>query len=632
MTDRTAPEAAGTPLPPDFEGNQSSWYEAVAKVFARVSKKDIADVPTDVWKKLIKTTYDGVDVRPLYTRADDLAEAPAPAEFPFVRGAQLRETDRAGWGVMETFGRGDATAANDFSAKNINEALLSALANGTTDVRIDFRDNLTAADLATVFDGVYPDLAPLYLEAGADLPEVAEALYEFVDKAEVSNPDSIDITLSAAPLTCTFAGIDSVDMDKAVELAVAAARRPGNVRAFLVDAVVFSNLGATDTQEIGYALSVGVTYLRALVDAGLTPAEALGQIAFRFTATDDQFNTIAKIRAARALWARVAEVLGAPEAGAAPMHMVTAPVMFSQRDPWVNMLRCTVASFAAGVGGASSVEVLPFDYAVVGGQPGVTHTFKTRIARNTNLLLLEESHLGYVADPAGGSYYVEELTSEMGNRAWEIFQGVESADGFVKAEPTIREAIDEAWEQRRADIAHRRTKVTAINEFPNLLEAPLSPAARPAAEPIRRWASDFEALRNRSDDFLAANGERPKVALLPLGPLAKHNIRTGFTTNLMASGGIETINPGQVVPGEDAFAEAAQAAPIVILCGADGEYAASGSAAVEAARAAGAKEVLLAGPEKIFAEAEGDARPDGFLTMNIDAVAELSRLLDALGA
>ena len=120
--------------------------------------------------------------------------------------------------------------------------------------------------------------------------------------------------------------------------------------------------------------------------------------------------------------------------------------------------------------------------------------------------------------------------------------------------------------------------------------------------------------------------------MLPLGPLAKHNIRTGFTANLLASGGIETLNPGQVVPGEAAFDEAAKAAPIVVLCGADGEYSASGAEAVKAARAAGASEVLVAGPEKLFADAEGDARPDGYLTMNIDAVAELSRLLDSLGA
>ena len=391
-------------------------------------------------------------------------------------------------------------------------------------------------------------------------------------------------------------------------------------------------MGANNIQEIGYSLAVGVAYLRALTKAGLSAEEALGQISFRFAATDDQFDTIAKFRAARVLWARVAEVIGAPESGRAPMHAVTAPVMFSQRDPWVNMLRVTVASFAAGVGGASSVEVLPFDYAVVGGMPNVSKTFKARIARNTNLLLLEESHLGYVADPAGGSYFVEDLTEEMADKAWEIFTGTEAAGGFTSAEADIRAALDATWEKRRADIAHRRTKVTAINEFPNLAEAPLAPEARPEGDPIRRWARDFEALRNRSDDFLAEKGNRPLIAMLPLGPLAKHNIRTGFTSNLLASGGIAVANPGQVVPGEAGFEEAVKASPIVVLCAADSEYEASGQDAVKAARAAGAKEVLVAGSEKSFANAAEDARPDGYLNMTIDAVAELSRLLNELGA
>ena len=627
MTDRTAPNAAGTALPPDFEEQQASWFKAVAGVFARTRKQDVADVPLDVWKKLNTTTYDGVEVRPLYTRADDLAEAPAPGQFPFTRGARLNDADGAGWGVRETFGR----TGSGFAAE-VNEALIGALTNGTSAIRLDLRNGLTAADLPALLKGVYLDLAPIAIEAGENVAEAAEALFALVDAADVKDPEALDIELSAAPLTSLYTGAAEVSLEKAVELAVANAKRPGSVRTLLVDGVAFANLGATDAQEIGYALAVGAAYLRALTGAGLSVEEALDQVSFRYSATDDQFNTIAKFRAARTLWARVAEVSGAPDHGCAPNHAVTAPVMFSQRDPWVNMLRVTVAAFAAGVGGATTVEVLPFDNAIHGGQPGVSRSFAARIARNTNLLLLEESHLGFVADPAGGSYFVEELSDEIADRAWKVFTDVESYGGIETAADHVRENIDAAYEARRADIAHRRTKITAINEFPNLAEAPLAPEARPVNERVRRWAADFEALRNRSDDFLAAQGRRPQITMLPLGPLAKHNIRTGFTANLLASGGIETLNPGQVVPGEAAFDEAAKAAPIVVLCGADGEYSASGAEAVKAARAAGASEVLVAGPEKLFADAEGDARPDGYLTMNIDAVAELSRLLDSLGA
>lgn len=627
MTDRTAPNAAGTELPPSFEDEQSSWLKAVAGVFARVRKQDVADVPLDVWKNLIKTTYDGVDVRPLYTRADDLAEAPAPGIFPFTRGARLNDADNAGWGVRETFGR-----EGSVDAKEVNEAILNALTNGTTAIRLDLRNGLGAGDVATVLKDVYPELAPISLQAGAQLPAALDALTAYLDGADVKDPANLEIELSAAPLTSLYTGAEDITLDQAVELAVAAAKKPGTIRTFLVDGVAFANMGATDSQEIGLSLAVGVAYLRAMTGAGLSTEEALNQIAFRYSATDDQFNTIAKFRSARELWARVAEVAGAPGLGSAPNHAVTAPVMFSQRDPWVNMLRGTVAAFAAGVGGATTVEVLPFDAAIKGGQPGVSRTFASRIARNTNLLLLEESHLGFVADPAGGSYYVEELTDKLSEKAWKVFTDVEAYGGIETAADRVREDIDAAYEARRADIAHRRTKVTAINEFPNLAEAPLPKEARGADERVRRWAADFEELRNRSDDYLAEQGRRPQVALLPLGPLAQHNVRTGFVANLMASGGIEVINPGQVVPGEATFTETAQAAPIVVLCGTDKEYGASGAEAIKAAREAGATEVLLAGPEKLFADAEGDARPDGFLTMNIDAVAELSRLLNSLGA
>lgn len=627
MTDRTAPNAAGTELPPGFEDQQASWHKAVAGVFARVRKQDIADVPLDVWKNLIKTTYDGVDVRPLYTRADDLAEAPAPGLFPFTRGTRLQDVDHAGWGVVETFGR-----EGSGDAREANEAVLNALANGTTAVNLDLRGDLGPDDVATVLKGVLPELAPISLQAGSRLPEALEALNGYLEEAGVEKPENLEIELSAAPLTSLYTGADDVSLEQAVEMAVDAAKRPGTIRTFLVDGVAFANMGATDSQEIGLSLAVGVAYLRAMTGAGLSVEEALNQISFRYSATDDQFNTIAKFRAARELWARVAEVAGAPGLGSAPNHAVTAPVMYSQRDPWVNMLRATVAAFGAGVGGATTVEVLPFDAAIKGGQPGVSRRFATRIARNTNLLLLEESHLGFVADPAGGSYYVEDLTDQLAEKAWKVFTDVEAYGGIETAADRVREDIDAAYERRRTDIAHRRTKVTAINEFPNLADPPLPKEAREPVERVRRWAADFEALRNRSDDFLADKGDRPQVALLPLGPLAQHNVRTGFTANLMASGGIEVINPGQVSPGDEAFAKAAQAAPIVVLCGTDKEYAATGADAVRAAREAGASEILVAGPEKAFADVDADARPDGYLTMNIDAVAELSRLLDSLGA
>nr|WP_245797326.1 methylmalonyl-CoA mutase family protein [Corynebacterium aquilae] len=595
----------------------------MAGVFARVQKKDVADVPLDIWKKLIKTTYDGIDVRPLYTRRDELAEASVPGKFPYLRGTRSADSEAAGWGVAETFGStGDVKAANAL--------LLGALTNGATDIIIDLENGLKASDLQALLEGVYLDLAPIRLKAGADVAEAAQALYDLVDAAGAADKSVIE--LQAAPLTAGFDDSATVSLDEAIALAKAAKDRAGSVRAITVDAVSLSNQGATDAEEVGFALAAAVEYLRKLTDAGLSVKEAAHQLSFRYAATDDQFAQIAKFRVARALWARVCEVVGDTEDAVAPQHAVTAPVMFSQRDPWVNMLRSTVAAFAAGVGGASDVEVLPFDAAVKGGLPGTSRGFAHRIARNTNLLLLEESHLGHVIDPAGGSYFVEALTDELADKAWAVFTDVEAKGGFIAAteDGTIQSILDKSYEAQRNDIAHRVKKVTGINEFPNLSEKPLPADLRVEPAGVRRWAAEFEALRNRSDAFLEAKGTRPQAGLIPLGPLAKHNVRTGFATNLLASGGIEALNPGQVVPGTPEFDEAAKAADIAVICGTDAEYAESGEEAVKALRAAGVKHVLLAGAPKSF---EGAANaPDDYLNLKIDAAATLADLLTTLGA
>ncbi len=339
--------------------------------------------------------------------------------------------------------------------------------------------------------------------------------------------------------------------------------------------------------------------------------------------------TIAKFRALRRLWARVAEVVGEPDAGAARVHAVTSMPMMAQRDPWVNMLRTTVAAFGAGLGGADTVLVAPFDAAIPGGLPGTSASFARRIARNTQLLLLEESHLGRVLDPGGGSWYVEDLTEQLAETAWQHFQQIEANGGFADARDFVAAKIAEVRETRADDISHRRTAITGVNEYPNLDEAPLPHDG--STSTVARYAAGFEALRDRSDAHLAATGARPQVLLLPLGPLAEHNIRATFATNLLASGGIEAVNPGAVDAARVADAVTAAGGPAVaVICGTDARYQAEAAGIVEAVRKAGVTRVLLAGPDKAVAEA--DPKPDDYLTAKIDAVGALSDLLTRLGA
>lgn len=597
-----------TDAPNTLIEKQQAWYKAVAGVFARVQKKDVADIPLDIWQKLIKTTYDGIPINPLYNRADELDEAALPGVFPYRRGAAGVGQENQGWGVAESF-----------DEKSTNQQVLDSLYNGTTNLVIQ-----GSADIATLLNGVYLSLCPVRLFAGVRTVEQAKALFAIADRQQ-ETPQLIE--LGATPLTSMVNGGATISLDDTIELAKQAAQRD-NTRAILVDAVTFSNQGATDAEEIGLALAAGVEYLRALTDAGFTIEQALDQISFRFATTDEQFAQIAKFRAARQLWARVAEIVGAPEHGTCPQHALTAPVMFTQRDPWVNMLRSTVAAFAAGVGGATDVEVLPFDWAIPGGLPKTSRSFARRIARNTNLLLLEESHLSHVIDPGGGSYFIEAFTTQLADKAWDVFTSIEAEGGLQQAiaAGTVAKLLDDAHEAQRKDIARRIKKITAINEFPNLAEAPLPVDLRVEPSRVRRWAAEFEALRNRSDAYMEVRGTRPTAVLIPLGPLAKHNIRTGFATNLLASGGIEALNPGQVTPGTEEFTTAAKSAPIAVICGTDQEYDATGKDAYEALRAAGVDTILLAGsPGHEF-------EPDGYLNMKIDAAATLAELLTKLGA
>ncbi|MEW5811735.1 MAG: methylmalonyl-CoA mutase small subunit [Actinomycetota bacterium] len=604
------------------------WRSAVAGVLAKSSRREPAELGTEPERALDSDTYEGFAIRPLYTQADELAEPALPGRWPFVRGGDALRDVKAGWKVAEAF------PATQESAEQVNGAVLVGLTDGVSALSLRVGAGaIDPADLGRVLDGVYLDLVPLVVEVDGDAAvyqATAEALLAMLAGFNDDQRSRVSVDLGGDPLTAPLAGRGGPTLADVTEVAATATREfDGHVRAVTVDGPALHDLGANASWELGAAIGAGVAYLRALMAAGLPVAAAARQISFRFAADDDQFMTIAKLRAARQLWARVAEVAGAPEAGAATVHAVTSLAMMAQRDPWVNMLRTTVAAFGAGVGGADTVLVHPFDVAIDGGYPGTARTFARRIARNTQLLLLEESHLGRVLDPAGGSWFVEDLTRSVAEAAWRNFQEIEAAGGFEAAREQVRARIREVAQRRSADIAHRRTAVTGVNEFPNLGEVPL-PQGNPLPS-VQRYAADFEALRDRSDAHLARTGSRPAALLLPLGPLAEHNIRTTFAANLLASGGIDATNPGPVTAeGVADVVSAAGATEVAVICGTDARCGEEVADVVAAARAAGVRHILMAGPEKAVADAE--LKPDGYVTAKIDAVSVLSDLLTRLGA
>ncbi|WP_278313072.1 methylmalonyl-CoA mutase family protein [Lolliginicoccus levis] len=627
MTVDDAPKAG-----PDL----ASWRRGVAAVLAKAQRKEAADFGATPDDHLVTETLDGFGIRPLYTSADELPEPPLPGTHPFVRGTDPHRDTSRGWHVTCRF---------DGTGSSVHDDVVGALENGASALWLVIgKGSITVDSLARVLEGVYLDLAPVMLDAGAEVAAAANALLSLLDERgrdERFDRATARISLGAAPLTTAFARESgavrkSIDVAAAVSLAQAALSRSEQIRAFLVDATVFHDSGASDSQEVGAACAAGIAYVQAMMAAGMTAADALSQVEFRFSVTDDQFQSIAKLRAARQAWARIAEVLGAPEAGSAPQHAVTSAAMMTQRDPWVNMLRGTVAAFGAGVGGADFVTVQPFDAALPPGAMGVSAAFAQRIARNTQLLLLEESNLGRVLDPAAGSWFVESLTATIAATAWDFLQEIERRGGLEStlAEGWLGEQIAATRSTRDQAVAERRWSITGVSEFPDLGEKPTneSDGTPLIGEQVHRYAAPFETLRDRSDAHLARTGSRPRVVLAPVGPLAEHNVRTTFVMNFLAAGGIEGVNPGPVSLDQLPAAASDAGTTIAVVCGTDSRYGTEAAEAIKALRGSGISTVLVAGSARSLpSDLPEDARPDGFVSARMDAARALAELLDQLG-
>ena len=390
--------------------------------------------------------------------------------------------------------------------------------------------------------------------------------------------------------------------DAAAEDLVAVARLAleNDVLGVVVDASAVHDRGASEAQELGWSMAAAARVLRALEGAGITPDQAAGLVEFRYAATDEQFVTIAKLRAARLLWARVLELCEAPPAEQR-QHAVTSRPMMSKYDPWVNMLRTTVAAFAATVGGADAVTVQPFDRPL--GRPDAV---ARRIARNQMALLVSESHVGRVTDPAGGAWAVERLTHDLAVAGWEIFsalEGGESLEAAVAATVARRDQRD----RHPTPPAHRPDRVSRT-------WARRCPSATAEPDGVRRYGSAFEALRDEPAGT--------PVFLATMGSVAAHTARASFASNLFAAGGV-AVEPAGPTKDADEVLAAYAGQPVVCLVGPDAAYDEWGADLIVRLREAGARHVILAGKPK-------DLDVDDSCAIGMDALAFLRRTREAL--
>ncbi len=609
------------------------WRSAVDKV--------LKGAPFD---RLVSRTADGIEVQPLYTAATSTADgAGFPGAAPFTRGADSAPRPQGQWDIRATVADADPAEAARWALRELERGTTSLL------VRLDeaFRTGgaggadgvavATVDDLDAALDGVLLDLAPVYLQPGAGFVRGAELLTALWERR---GHDAAEVRggIGADPVGHLATTGQSVPLEDLGALGASLAASHPHVSVAAVDTSAVAEAGASPAQELAYLLSTGAAYLRALADAGVPVDQAVRTIELTVTVDADVFGSIAKVRAARRLWAHLATSCGASPAAAAPrVHARTARHMMTRRDPWVNLLRVTAATFAAGAAGAESLVTLPFDAAV-----GVPDELGRRMARNTQVILQEESNVGRVVDPAGGSWYVESLTDQLAQSAWDEFVALEAAGGVVAAltDGTLGAQLAQVRATRAGLVAKRKAAITGVSEFPDINEEPLERAGTGATSaagdgalplPTVRWAEPFEALRDAADSA----GTRPSVFLVNLGPVAVHTARATFAKNFFEAGGIATTTSER--GGTTGFADPADAvadlngAQLVCICSSDALYEEHAQAFAAALKSAGVDRVYLAGNPGDRREAESAAGVDEFVHLGVDVLDALTRAHEVLG-
>lgn len=611
---------------PDGPAAQEQWEAGAAAVLRKARRLPEASegepTPTQqVWDLLTRTTLDGVRVPPIgspgTTRADGvpLPDPGVPGAGDFTRGV-VADTGLLGWDVRIRLDRPDLTAADVLGELETGaNSLWLRVAPGAVD----------AGDLTELLRDVRVDLAPVALDAPVDPVAAAQALVAAVESQERPSdlaPDAPRMpgsVLGRDPWSEALRGAASDDSGTDTDLnaravatltALADLALPHGAQACVIDATAVADLGGSEVQQLAFSLAAGAASLRVLAGAGHDPATAARLLTFRYAVGDEQFTGIAMLRAARRLWARVLQLSGVPDADRGQrQHAVTSRAMLAAYDPYTNLLRTTVAAFAAGAGGAGSVTVTPFD-----DPRGRSTPFSRRMARNISILLIEESHVAVAHDPAGGAPAVERLTDDLARAAWEMFTTLEADGGPAAAldDGSLLERIVALRDTRAAEVARRTRPLTGLTEFPQSQESPLEREPHPATEDVvHRHGAAFEALR---DDPVTE-----PVFLATLGPLAAHADRARFVTNLLAAGALRTDEAGPTPDVEALLASwrGAGSPPVVVVASGDAVYEDWGRDAVTALRDAGASHVVTAGRLDLG----GDARValgDDVLTLLTD--------------
>ena len=547
----------------------------------------------DYEKSLIWKTNEGFSVRPYYLAESieglDFPDS-LPGQFPYVRG---KNASGNSWLVRQDI------VVNDPVSANIKA--LDVLNKGVTSLGFVFNEcgKVSVEALRQLLQNIHPEAVEINFILCCKYMDFFGTLVEYLDGLDLT---TLHLSLNHDPigrftLRGKFCHSEEEVFGKVKTMIEAGSKYP-HLHQLAVNGIYFNNAGASIVQELGFSLAIGVEYMSRLTNLGVDAALAAKKIRFNFGVGGNYFLELAKLRAARMLWANIIKaynpVCVCPETTGEGQFCPCAAKMYAHcetstwnktiYDPYVNMLRTQTEAMSAILGGADSLTVLPFDS--VYEQPTA---FAERIARNQQALLKEEVHLDKIADPAAGSYYIETLTAHIAEQSWKLFLEVQDKGGFLAAFRSgfVQSLVTDMAETRRKGISSRRENILGVNQFPNINEQ-LEPgfasalfetvdqtAENAEVETLKlfRGAQQLEALRYAADCFSASNG-RPKTCMLPIGSLAMRKARAQFSCNFFASAGYEVIDHNGFETIEEGLAFIMPANPsLIVLCSSDEEYA-----------------------------------------------------------
>lgn len=536
----------------------------------------------DYEKRLVWNTPEGFKVKPYY-RGEDLDSLgylqTLPGEFPFVRG---NHKEGNAWEIRQNIKDKDVASAN--------AAAVDAIAKGAQSVGLCAKGVEKSSDMEVLLKGLNLSEIGVHFTCSHSYGKTLELFIQYLQKNGIdTNKVYGSINFDPFHYALKYGNYyESLEQNIAETKAIFEkyAKVLPKFRLINVNAQMLHNAGATATQELGYGLAWANEYLYILSSAGFKIEDITPRMSISLAAGSNYFMEIAKIRACRLLWAKIVEQYASDKKEVARIfvHSTSSTWNKTLYDPYVNMLRTTTETMSSAIGGADSISVLTFDCAYKNPDE-----FSARIARNQQIILKEESFMDKIADPAAGSYYIENLTDSIAKYAWSTFQTIEEKGGFAKAYEAgcIQEEVVASANQRNMDIATRKIFVLGTNQYPNLNESMLDKielkkedcGCKTQAHPYKslcvyRGTEEIESIRLTTEAFVAKGGAKPKVFMLTYGNLAMRKARAGFATNFYGCAGYEIIdNAGFKTAEEGAKAALEAKANIVVLCSSDDEYA-----------------------------------------------------------